>query len=343
MIIPGATSASYSLPGATAAAVGTYEVRITSSIVPLLTLTSESFVVITDPCDGVTPTTGDLDTGFAPLISVPSDFNDIWIQSTGKIITSTSNTVENGTSKSGVLRFNTDGTLDNTFSVNPYAGHFLVQPDDKIIATHFDGTYSFPVRLNADGTNDATFNSNAPQYYSGSVNALAYQPSDNKILVAGTAYMTPPFVERLNPDGTSDGVLPDADDLYITVMTVQSDGYILVGGEFSGGIRRLDPTGVLDPTFSGTASDFVMDIVEQPDGKILVAGLFYLFNDVRHYGVVRLNADGSVDNTFLSLSITDHIESGHYVTKSRSNQTERLFWQDSSKRLTARVAETWYA
>ncbi len=315
VLIPGATSASYTLAGAPATAVGTYEVRITNSIVPLLTLTSVSYLVITDPCAGATPTNGDLDVGFAPLISAPSNFLGAGLQSTGKIITSTGYTIENSIIKSGVLRFNADGSLDNTFAVNPYAGEFLVQPDDRIIVAYSDGTYAYPVMLNSDGTDDATFYTNAPQYYSGSVNALAYQPADDKILVAATAYLTPPFVERLNPDGTSDGVLPDADGLDVSVMTVQSDGFILLGGHFPGGILRLDPTGALDPTFTGTASDFVNDIVVQADGKILIAGAFYLVNDIRHYGIVRLDPDGSVDNTFAPLGITDLIESGNYATK----------------------------
>lgn len=295
--------------------MGTYEVRITNSIVTLLTLTSVSYLVITDPCAGATPTTGDLDVGFAPLISAPSNFLGAGLQSTGKIITSTGYTIENSIIKSGVLRFNADGSLDNTFAVNPYAGRFLVQPDDRIIVAYSGGTYAYPVMLNSDGTDDATFYTNAPQYYSGNVSALAYQPTDDKILVAASAYLIPPFVERLNPDGTSDGLLPDADGLDVSVITVQSDGYILLGGSFPGGILRLDPTGALDPTFTGTASDYVNDIVVQTDGKILVAGAFYLFNDIRHYGIVRLNPDGGVDNTFAPLGITDLIESGNYATK----------------------------
>lgn len=332
VLIPGATSTNLLITNATPADVGLYEVRITNSIVPLLTLSSMTYTVITDPCGASTPTSGDLDTGFAPLISAPSTFLGVGVQSTGKIITSTSYTIENSTIKSGVLRFNTDGSLDNSFAVNPYAGEVLVQPDNKVLVAYSDGTYAYPVRLNSDGTDDTGFNGNVPQYYSGSISAMAYQTSNNTILVAGGAYMTPLFVERLNLDGTSAGTLPDATDLYVTTIAVQSDDYILVGGEFVGGIRRLDPSGVLDPTFIGEASDFVTDIVVQPDGKILVAGLFQFFNDLPHPGIVRLNPDGTIDNTFTALGITDLIDLGYYPTK--------LLLQSDNKILVAGLFET---
>ncbi|MBL7847864.1 MAG: VCBS repeat-containing protein [Cyclobacteriaceae bacterium] len=332
VLIPGATSTNLLIPNATPGDVGLYEVRITNSIVPLLTLSSMTYTVITDPCGASTPTSGDLDTSFAPLISAPSTFLGVGVQSNGKIITSTSYTIENSTIKSGVLRFNTDGSLDNSFAVNPYAGEVLVQPDNKVLVAYSDGTYAYPVRLNSDGTDDTGFNGNVSQYYSGSISAMAYQSSDNTILVAGGAYMTPPFIERLNPNGTSAGTLPDATDLYVTTIAVQSDDYILIGGQFVGGIRRLDPSGALDPSFMGDASDFVTDIVVQPDGKILVAGLFQFFNDLPHRGLVRLNPDGSIDNTFTALGITDLIDLGYYPT--------RLLLQSDNKIIVAGLFET---
>ncbi len=332
VLIPGATSTNLLITNATPTDVGLYEVRITNSIVPLLTLSSMTYTVITDPCGAATPTSGGIDNGFAPLISAPSTFLGVGVQTTGKIITSTSYTIENSTIKSGVLRFNTDGSLDNSFAVNPYAGEVLVQPDNKVLVAYSDGTYAYPVRLNSDGTDDAGFNGNVPQYYSGSISAMAIQPSDNSILVAGEEFMTPSFVERLNPDGTTAGKLPDATGLYVTTIAVQSDNYILIGGEFVGGIRRLDPSGVLDPTFIGEASDFVTDIIVQPNGKILVAGLFQFFNDLPHPGIVRLNPDGSIDNTFTALGITDQIDLGYYAT--------RLLLQSDNKILVAGLFET---
>ncbi|MBL7850136.1 MAG: VCBS repeat-containing protein [Cyclobacteriaceae bacterium] len=314
VLIPGATSASLSVPGVTAADVGFYQVNITSSVVPFLVLESMIYTVITDPCAATTPTSGGIDATFAPPIDVQSTFTQVELQSTGKIITESGGTVISGVGHQGLLRFLPDGTLDNTFAPNVNTSPFLIQPDDQILASYYGGAYAYVVRMDADGNEDASFTANVPQYYSGYISALARQ-ADNKILVAGAAYLIPPFIERLNPDGTSDGLLPDANGLDVTVIRVQSDGYILVGGQFPGGIIRLDPSGTLDPSFVAVTSDFVSDIAIQSDGKILVSGMFQFVNDIPKRGVVRLHPDGSIDNTFTALGITNAIESGFNARK----------------------------
>lgn len=59
--------------------------------------------------------------------------------------------------------------------------------------------------------------------------------------------------------------------------------------------------GTLDLTFnpgSGANNEYVRRIVVQPDGKILVAGEFTQFNGQNFKYLVRLNANGSLDETF---------------------------------------------
>jgi hypothetical protein len=75
-------------------------------------------------------------------------------------------------------------------------------------------------------------------------------------------------------------------------IAVQSDGKVLVGGQFGafnedGGIShlvRLNTDGTVDTTFSaniGTGFDNdVQAIAVQPDGKILVGGVFSSLNGV---------------------------------------------------------------
>ena len=65
-------------------------------------------------------------------------------------------------------------------------------------------------------------------------------------------------------------------------------------------IARLDRLGNVDQSFGTTtgASDDVTSVAVQPDGKVLVAGLFTEFNQNSHGRLVRLNVDGTVDNTF---------------------------------------------
>jgi uncharacterized delta-60 repeat protein len=92
-------------------------------------------------------------------------------------------------------------------------------------------------------------------------------------------------------------------------IAVQSDGKVLVGGEFGafnedGGINhlvRLNTDGTLDTTFIaniGTGfNNSVEAIAVQPDGKILVGGVFSSVNGATDpSGLVRLNADGTPDN-----------------------------------------------
>ena len=57
--------------------------------------------------------------------------------------------------------------LDNTFTIGTYYPNdrqLLVQPDDKIIGV-YSGTYTYLIRMNADGTDDVAFISNVPQHY----------------------------------------------------------------------------------------------------------------------------------------------------------------------------------
>lgn len=60
--------------------------------------------------------------------------------------------------------------------------------------------------------------------------------------------------------------------------------------------------GTIDLTFNAAngPNDYVNTIAVQPDGKILVGGAFTSFNGVSRGYIVRLNADGSIDDTFIS-------------------------------------------
>ena len=124
-------------------------------------------------------------------------------------------------------------------------------------------------------------------------------------------------IAKLNSDGTPatgfiSGVsapsLPSS-SFRLECIALQNDGKILVGGQFTeydGYVRncitRINQDGSIDPTFdpgSGSGSWDILDIQIQPDGKILVAGEFLTFNGYNYSGLVRLNPDGTMDNTFV--------------------------------------------
>ncbi len=98
----------------------------------------------------------------------------------------------------------------------------------------------------------------------------------------------------------------------------EPDGKFMVAGLFSGAgvqdVARLNSDGSIDNTFSSPALGGYPDInrlrpvVRLPDGKYLVGG--YFTTPTKH--IVRLNSDGSVDNTFNPPNFTHNIVS--YVT-----------------------------
>ncbi len=95
--------------------------------------------------------------------------------------------------------------------------------------------------------------------------------------------------------------------VYTTIL--QPDGKILIGGQFTtyngitaNRIARLNTDGTLDTTFTvGTGADSsVNTITLQPDGKILIGGAFTTYNGTTVNHVARLNADGTLDTTFVT-------------------------------------------
>jgi uncharacterized delta-60 repeat protein/uncharacterized repeat protein (TIGR02543 family) len=91
----------------------------------------------------------------------------------------------------------------------------------------------------------------------------------------------------------------------IRSIVVQSDGKILIGGDFDSyngtkrrGIARLNADGTLDTSFTGPGTDLscsVESIVVQDDGKILIGGRSVSANGGP---IARLNADGTFDTSF---------------------------------------------
>lgn len=157
--------------------------------------------------------------------------------------------------------------------------------------------------------------------------------TDRRIIVVGRILVRDPSstgnsvasyiaMARLNPDGSldsafgSNGIVKSELGGFATASTVkiQADGRILVGGQGNGGyftVLRYLPSGSLDNTFSGdgvltlynqnTVGSTVNDLVVQADGKIVVVGeasplVSGVFSS--YMVVIRLNANGSFDNTF---------------------------------------------
>ncbi|MFD2909488.1 T9SS type A sorting domain-containing protein [Flavobacterium ardleyense] len=147
------------------------------------------------------------------------------------------------------------------------------------------------------------------------INAVAIQ-SDGKIIIGGdfTDYNGTAInrIARLNTDGSLDpsfNVGVGFNTLFsgVQCITIDTDGKILVGGGFTKfntltkkHIVRLNTDGTIDTTFLGEGADQpILAITVQPDGKIIIGGGFTKFNGANNVKrILRLNANGSTDNTF---------------------------------------------
>src|SRR5882724_2393176 len=93
----------------------------------------------------------------------------------------------------------------------------------------------------------------------------------------------------------------------VNVVVPQRDGKVIAAGRFTfannvarNRIARFNFDGSLDTTFDpGTGADGeITAAVLQSDGRIVVAGRFTSVNGSTHNRICRLNANGSVDQTF---------------------------------------------
>ena len=213
------------------------------------------------------------------------------LQPDGKIIAAGYAFNQGGTTNDDftLVRYNSNGSIDNTFGVNGIAMNDLgggldriwgaaLQPDGKIVvvgesaSTVAPYNYSLIVaRYKTNGTFDSSFGIN------GSI--AATQPTKENIVGRSVA--------------------------------IQPDGKIVAVGVFtSGGVNnfcaaRLNANGTPDNTFgtNGIVNTLVAQAAQsqsvaiQPDGKIIIAGTS---NDPArgYFTMIRYNANGSPDNTF---------------------------------------------
>jgi uncharacterized delta-60 repeat protein len=262
---------------------------------------------------------GSLDATFNPGTGASNFVYTTAVQSDGKIIIGGDFFTYNGTARNYIARLNADGSLDATFNPGTGADNRVyttaLQSDGKIIIggnfTTYNGTARNRIaRLNTDGSLDGSFNPGTGT--DNSVWTTAVQ-SDGKIIIGGafTTYngTARNRIARLNTDGSLDATFnpgTGADD-WVYTTAVQSDGKIIIGGEFityngtaRNRIARLNADGSLDAIFNpGTgANDIVRTTALQSDGKIIIGGFFITYNGTARNRIARLNTDGSLDATF---------------------------------------------
>lgn len=214
----------------------------------------------------------------------------IAIQTNGKILAG--GFVKQTDRDFAVIRFNTDGSLDNTFGnggkVITSVGSFddisyaiAIQPDNKIILAgrSFNGTNDdiSLVRFDSSGTLDQGFGSGG---------------------------------KVITPVGNSNDIC--------RAIALQTNGKIVLAGYSSNGsdddfmVLRYNDNGTLDQSFGtggivttpiGSAYDQCFAMKIQKDKKIVLAGYSYIGSGY-DFAVVRYDKDGNLDNTFGTGGIT---------------------------------------
>lgn len=281
---------------------------------------------------------GTLDESFDPA-QPPLDFV---VQTTGKIV----GPVPSNSDDYHLIRLNADGSLDNSFvSTATYTSAsvpgLLAQPDDKLIFTTVQESAipEYPTkiqRLNADGTNDATF-----QPFSSLGGTALLVENDGKLLIDVIFTQGP---ARLNADGTPDNsfnpqawsyaVAQQPDEKLVTVGSIDDQPY---------GIRRLFLDGSRDDSFAaGLGLTLITSVgidhaALLPDGRILVAGNFDYIGTVPRTRIALLKTDGKLDPSFDAGSLVGQQSDGSSNLHAIAVQTDGkiLLAMDQLVRVTA--------
>lgn len=263
---------------------------------------------------------GQLDPDFAPGTGADGPIEAVAFQPDGKIIVAGVFNTFNTVPCSGLVRLNSDGSVDGGF--NNFGGTNLiinavgVRSDGRIVIagsfTQVNGTARNGIAvLNSSGSLASTsvFNPGTGAV-GGRIHALRVLP-DDKVIIAGefTTYngTTRKRVARLNATGTLDtGFTPPALNNTVHAFDMQSNGKVVIGGDFTGGttpnrIARLNANGTVDAGFdpgSGGANSSVRAIAVIDGGYILIGGAFSVIAGIPRNRIAVLNLDGTLDSTF---------------------------------------------
>jgi uncharacterized delta-60 repeat protein len=307
-----------------------------SSFIESIFLTVCSFFLIFSFAFVVSAQNSTIDTSFRPALLSGGSVEASVVQPDGKLIVGGNFTIVGNARRLRLARFNTDGSLDMTFIPserflfnNIPLKAIAVQSDGKILVggrfTGFTGSFiKHIVRLNSDGSEDSSFNTGGIGFSNDGipilVNSIVIKP-DGKILAGGnfTKYndVSRAHIVQLNENGTLDtsydsGTIALASTTFaVFTISIQTDGKSVVAGNFIGfngstenGVVRLNANGSRDTSFNvnGSGAGGPIQVVYSSaitaDGKILLGGSFISFNNISYKGLVRLNADGSVDTSF---------------------------------------------
>jgi uncharacterized delta-60 repeat protein len=266
---------------------------------------------------------------------------NVYVYSDGKILAVGSFTSYQGTSTNGIIKLNSDGSIDTSFiygtGFNPTSQvrNINVESSNKILLvgtfTSYQGVSANSIiRLNSDGSIDTSFVYGIG--FNDIVNRTATR-TNGKILVSGnfTSYqgITANKFISLNSDGSIDTSFNTGSGFIgsnTSPFIILSDDKVIVGGAFSSyqgvevnNIIRLSKDGSIDYSFQ-TGIGFnsflngVRDLTLGSDNSIMVTGAFTSYNSIPANRIVSLYSfsdnysivGGSVDYDFFVQGLNDN-------------------------------------
>ena len=271
---------------------------------------------------------GDVDTSFAPTSGF--DINSFSTQSilvlpNGKVMASGNFTSFDGVTANRIIRLNSDGTIDTSFSAgtgfNNITLALVSTNDSKIVVGGLFSSYNGDVvtrnriiRLNSDGTID---NSLVTGTGFNSVTTSIVINSDNSMYVGGYfssyAGVAANRIIKLSSNGAVDtsfdygsGLNSNSANQPVGLISDGADGIYIYGyfttysGQAANRIVKVLPTGDIDPTFVSVNgfNNAVYSGVKVLGDKLLLQGFFTSYNGLTANRSIILNTDGSVYRTF---------------------------------------------
>jgi uncharacterized delta-60 repeat protein len=267
---------------------------------------------------------GSLNTTFNPgstsSAGANSDVYAVAADSSNRILLGGRFSSINGTSRNGIARMRTDGSLDTSFitiqgvsnGVDAPVRAIAMQGENVLLGGEFFSVNGVArsrlARLDTNGVADQFNSANGPN---GAVLAMALD-ANNRVLIGGAftfvSNQTRGHIARLDGNtGTLDtSFTPPGSGANEDIYTIAVQGNnVLLGGLFTSfngtprkSIARLDSSGNLDafnPMPGPNA--FVLTVAAQND-KALLGGNFTNVSGGGGNALARLNSDGSTDSSF---------------------------------------------
>ncbi len=352
--------------------------NILTILIMLITLN-----VLAQPAGTLDPTFGNAGKVVTSISTGQDKAYGIVIQSDGKTIVAGNSTSTLTGKDFAVVRYNTDGSLDNTFGNNgivttdvqlgsdDVAYSVALQTDGKIVLAGYSDNGSNKeaaiVRYNNDGTLDNTFGINGivltdfENSQQDEIKVVKIHPLTGNIIVGGatiiSSSVSKPVVARYLSNGTLDNTfnnngirllwITSLDYQYlfsVEDLIVQANGKISAVGwrDFPTSMAdadywacRINSDGTMDNTFSSdgvnvfnggfNGNDKAFSLTLRPSGNLLVAGGGYI-NTMRYdFSFFEINNSGSLATSLYSTNWGNNLEDEVIYSSTEDNNGRIIF------------------